>query len=79
MEFKLYILVGKCQGESFKLEPGKVIHCGQAFNDNDIKIVDDNISRNHFKIQVKGYKYFITDLGSKNGTFVEGKDLMPRH
>jgi len=76
MEFKLCILVGKCQGESFKLEPGKEYTVGRH-SDNDIKIVDDNISRNHFKMQIKGYKYFITDLYSKNGTFVDGKDLSP--
>jgi pSer/pThr/pTyr-binding forkhead associated (FHA) protein len=76
MEFKLCILVGKGQGESFKLEPGKEYTVGRH-SDNDIKIVDDNISRNHFKMQIKGYKYFITDLYSKNGTFVDGKDLSP--
>jgi hypothetical protein len=76
MEFKLSILVGKGQGESFKLEPGKEYTVGRH-SDNDIKIEDNNISRKHFKIQIKGDKYFITDLHSKNGTFVECKDLSP--
>ena len=76
MEFKLSILVGKGQGESFKLEPGKEYIVGRH-SENDIKIADKNISRNHFKIQIRGDKYFITDLYSKNGTFVDGKDLSP--
>jgi len=76
MEFKMYILIGKGEGESFELEPGKEYTVGRH-SENDIKILDDNISRNHFKIRIKGNKYFITDLGSKNGTFVDGKDLSP--
>ena len=76
MEYELNILVGKGQGKSFKLEPGKEYFVGRHSID-DILIDDQNISRNHFKIQVKGDKYFITDMGSKNGTFVDGRDLSP--
>ena len=76
MEFKMCILVGKGQGESFKLEPDKEYTVGRH-SENTIKIEDKNISRNHFKIRIKGNKHFITDLGSKNGTFVDGKDLRP--
>jgi len=72
----LYILVGKDQGQSFELEPGKEYTVGRH-SENDIVIADRNISRNHFKIQVKENKYFVTDLDSKNGTFVGGKDLSP--
>ena len=76
MDFKLCILVGKGQGESFKLALGKEYTVGRH-SENDIKIEDENISRSHFKIRINGNKYFITDLGSKNGTFVDGKDLRP--
>ena len=70
------ILVGKGQGQSFKLEPGKEYFVGRHSID-DIIIDDQNMSRNHFKVQVKGGRYFITDLGSKNGTFADGRDLSP--
>jgi two-component system, NtrC family, sensor kinase len=76
MDFRLYILVGKSQGKSFKLEPDKEYTVGRH-SENDINIDDKNISRHHFKIQVKGEKYFVTDMVSKNGTFVEGKGLKP--
>ncbi len=76
MKFMLYILVGKGQGKSFKLIPGKEYTVGR-YSGDDIKIEDDNISRNHFKIQIKENKYFITDLHSKNGTFVGNKKLSP--
>jgi len=76
MDFNLSIMIGKGKGKSFKLEPGKEYIVGRH-SGNDIKIEDDNISRKHFKVQVKTNRYFITDLYSKNGTFVGGKDLSP--
>jgi pSer/pThr/pTyr-binding forkhead associated (FHA) protein len=76
MELKLYILVGKGQGESFKLVPEKEYTVGRH-SENDIRIEDNNISRNHFKIQIKEDKYFITDLHSKNGTFIGDRKLSP--
>ena len=76
MDFNLSIMIGKGKGKSFKLEPGKEYIVGRH-SGNDIKIEDDNISRKHFKIQVKTNRYFITDLYSKNGTFAGGKDLSP--
>jgi len=76
MKLKLYILVGKGQGKSFKLAPGKEYTVGRH-SENDIRIEDNNISRNHFKIQVIENKYFITDLHSKNGTFIGDKKLSP--
>ena len=76
MEYKLCILIGKGRGQSFALEPDKEYTVGRHY-ENDITITDENISRNHFKIEIKENKYFITDLDSKNGTFVDGTDLNP--
>lgn len=36
------------------------------------------VSRKHAKIEQKGDQYLITDLDSKNGTFVNGKKLAPQ-
>ncbi len=76
MEHNLYILVGKNEGKSFRLMPGKLYIAGRH-STNDIIILDENVSRNHFEIQVRGDRYFIMDMGSKNGTFVGGKELNP--
>jgi pSer/pThr/pTyr-binding forkhead associated (FHA) protein len=76
MEYLIYILVGKGEGESFKLEPDIEYTIGRH-SKNNIRMLDENISRKHIKIKVKDDKYFITDLGSKNGTFVDGKNLAP--
>lgn len=40
--------------------------------DNDIRIVDFAISRQHARINYNGLHYSITDLGSQNGTKVNG-------
>jgi pSer/pThr/pTyr-binding forkhead associated (FHA) protein len=72
----MHILIGKGEGESFKLEPEKEYTVGRHA-ESDIKILDDSVSSEHFKIQVKNDKYFITDLESRNGTFIDGGDLRP--
>jgi hypothetical protein len=41
-------------------------------SENDIQISDRFISREHLRIRQKGDKYFVRDLGSENGTFVNG-------
>ena len=76
MDYMMHILIGKGEGESFRLEPGKEYTVGRH-SESDIKMLDDNVSREHFRIKIKNDKYFITDMGSKNGTFVDGSDLRP--
>lgn len=41
-------------------------------SENDIQISDKYISREHLRIRQKGDKFFVRDLGSENGTFVNG-------
>ena len=42
----------------------------------DITIVTDGVSRNHLKVEAKDGSYFVTDLGSTNGTFVNEVQLV---
>jgi pSer/pThr/pTyr-binding forkhead associated (FHA) protein len=47
--------------------------------DNDIRIEHETISRNHLKIEsIKG-RHSVTDSSSRNGTFYEGKYVVPGH
>ena len=41
-------------------------------SENDIQLSDKFVSREHLRIRQKGDKYFVRDLGSENGTFVNG-------
>jgi pSer/pThr/pTyr-binding forkhead associated (FHA) protein len=72
---KLYVLEGPDKGRSFDLEGGTV-HIGRS-RDNHIQLKDTYVSRRHLRLLRKGAKYFIHDLESKNGTFVDGEPISP--
>lgn len=44
---------------------------------NDIVIEDDSVSKTHARLEFEGPYWRLTDLGSTNGTFVEGVRLAP--
>jgi hypothetical protein len=46
---------------------------------NDISINDAEVSRKHARLFMQGGHYVIEDLGSTNGTFVNGQRLMGPH
>lgn len=68
----LKFISGKYQGGEFQLEEGVVYGVGRA-NDSDMVLVEDMVSRNHAKIQVVGDVPLLEDLGSTNGSFVNGE------
>jgi len=72
---KLYIDSGPMEGASTELE-GEVTFIGRA-SDNDIQIKDRSISRKHVKTIRKNSRFLIEDLGSENGTWINGKPIKP--
>jgi hypothetical protein len=45
------------------------------WQDNDVVVDDRWVSRNHARIRHEDDKYLVEDLGSKNGTFVNGQRI----
>jgi hypothetical protein len=68
----LRFISGKYQGGEFPLIPGKEIVIGRA-GDLDMVLAEDMVSRRHAHILFEGDTIFIEDLGSTNGTFVNGE------
>ncbi len=50
---------------------------GKEVPPEEIKIAGDTVSRIHARLRTKDGAYTITDLGSKNGTGVNGRNLTP--
>ena len=76
MGTNLNVLFGYDEGKSFELEDFKSYTVGRS-KGNDIQISDRNVSRYHLKITNNGSMCLVRDLGSKNGTFIDGKDIPP--
>ena len=73
---KLYIVSGKYEHLSLGLMD-QTTNIGRS-PENDIQIQDNYVSRKHLELNKKGNKYFIKDLNSANGTFLNGKKISPQ-
>jgi two-component system, cell cycle response regulator len=67
----LLVLSGPQVGELYKLKPDGPTVIGRG--DADVRIDDDGISRRHCSIQPRGRGALLVDLGSANGTYVDGE------
>ena len=72
--FALRFISGKYQGGEYPLPGEKEIVIGRG-GELDIVLVEDMVSRKHAKINTQGGKVVIQDLGSTNGTFVNGEKI----
>lgn len=71
----IFIFDGSEKERSFDFK-GEAMYIGRS-PDNDIQIKDITVSRRHLKITKKEGRYIIKDLGSKNGTYVDGNYIKP--
>lgn len=69
--FKLVVVGGKLRGKEFVLNEGEN-KIGRS-SDADISLQIDGISKNHLKVTINGDTAFAEDMGSSNGTLVNGK------
>jgi hypothetical protein len=66
----LVAMSGDQKGEDFRLRDGQNL-LGSA-PDNEIVLRDSTISGKHASIRYKDQKFFVTDLDSTNGTYLNG-------
>src|SRR5579859_3328515 len=72
--YALKFISGKYQGGEFPLKIDKQVVIGRS-SELDMVLVEDMVSRKHAKIMVADGKITIEDLGSTNGTFVNGEKI----
>jgi len=73
-QFALRFISGKYQGGEFPLRMDREIVIGRS-SDLDMVLVEDMVSRKHAKISTTGGQIVIQDMGSTNGTFVNGEKI----
>ncbi|MBW2700193.1 MAG: FHA domain-containing protein [Deltaproteobacteria bacterium] len=72
--YALKFISGKYHGGEFPLQPNKEIVVGRS-SELDMVLVEDMVSRKHAKIVTTDSAVMIQDLGSTNGTFVNGEKV----
>ncbi len=69
----LVIIDGPLSGSSFQLGSAPVL-LGRS-NEATVPLEDDYASGRHARLFPQGSRWFLEDLGSTNGTFVQGQQL----
>jgi hypothetical protein len=72
--YVLRFISGKYQGGEFPVVAEKQIVVGRS-SELDMVLVEDMVSRKHAKIAMQSDQIWIEDLGSTNGTFVNGEKI----
>jgi two-component system, cell cycle response regulator len=73
----LIVLTGSSVGEMYKIAKTEVV-LGRG-QQADVQVLDDGVSRRHAQIKLAGDKMIVEDLGSRNGTFVNGERINVVH
>jgi diguanylate cyclase (GGDEF)-like protein len=69
----LTVLTGTSTGTIYKVTHGTHV-IGRKEN-CEIRITDDGISRQHARVRCEGELVFVEDLGSRNGTYINGRRI----
>ncbi len=70
----LKFISGKYQGGEFPLDDDRTIIIGRS-SELDMVLVEEMVSRKHARIETRAGEITIEDLGSTNGTFVNGEKV----
>ncbi len=74
---RLTVEAGRELGREWIVRLGQTFVVGRA-PDVAISVDDERISRRHAAVELRPEGLFVTDLGSRNGTFHDGRRLAPR-
>ncbi|MCZ6598433.1 MAG: FHA domain-containing protein [Planctomycetota bacterium] len=67
---QIFVLGGKDVGRSFDVSKAAVLGRG---TDCDVRLADRSVSRRHARIESDGGRWFVVDLGSRNGVKLRGE------
>jgi hypothetical protein len=71
----LKFLTGKYKGEEFPLGPDSDDCIAGRSSEADLVLADDAVSRKHARFYVERRRTWVRDLGSRNGTLVNGSPI----
>src|ERR1700733_11124305 len=69
----LFVIQGRDQGTRYRLD-GTTVTFGRGTS-NAVQLHDTEISREHAEFRKRGEAFFLRDLDSSNGTFVNGRQI----
>ena len=72
--YALRFISGKYQGGEYPLQDARDLVIGRS-SDLDMVLIEDMVSRKHARISLQDGAITIADLGSTNGTFVNGEKV----
>ena len=72
-EYQLVLLNTEGAGQRWSLSQGP-LKVGKS-GENDVVIDHPTVSRNHLTVERQGDRFLIQDLGSTNGTFLDGAQV----
>ena len=72
--YALRFISGKYQGGEYPLSDAGELLIGRS-SEQDMVLIEDMVSRKHAKLTLAADQIVIADLGSTNGTFVNGQPV----